>query len=76
MKSMLRKKGGDRMKPNKRKNSRQTNTTKWSNGTTNVHVKQGASATINQGGNAFAINASEIGVVRIRPGTQSEPTRS
>ncbi|MDQ0060104.1 hypothetical protein [Paenibacillus harenae] len=64
------------MKYKQRKQSRQLNTTKWSSGTTNVHVKQGANATINQGGNAFAINASEIGVVRIRPGSQNVPTRS
>lgn len=35
-----------------------------------VRVKQSANATINQGGNAFAINASEIGIVRIVPGQQ------
>lgn len=35
-----------------------------------VGVKQSANATINQGGNAFAINASEIGIVRIVPGQQ------
>ncbi|MGO4108359.1 hypothetical protein [Paenibacillus sp. YAF4_2] len=46
------------------------NIVKWSKGTTNVHVGQSAKAIINQGGNAFAINASEIGVVRIRPGAQ------
>lgn len=41
---------------------------KKNNGKTFVNVKQGASAVISQGGNAFAINASEVGVVRIRPG--------
>lgn len=52
----------------KRKSS--TNTIKVGNGKTHVNLKQGASATIGQGGNAIAINASEIGVVRIRPGQQ------
>lgn len=46
------------------------NIVKWGNGKTNVNVKQGAIANIGQGGNAIAINASEIGVVRIRPGQQ------
>ncbi|ACT03953.1 hypothetical protein [Paenibacillus sp. JDR-2] len=46
------------------------NIVKWSKGTTNVRVGQSSNATINQGGNAFAINATEIGVVRIRPGAQ------
>ncbi|NIK79636.1 hypothetical protein FHS15_004797 [Paenibacillus castaneae] len=46
------------------------NTIKFGNGRTNIKLKQGASASIGQGGNAIAINASEIGVVRIRPGQQ------
>ncbi|WP_336785229.1 hypothetical protein [Paenibacillus sp. MMO-177] len=54
----------------KRTKSSDKNIVKWSSGTTNVRVGQSANATINQGGNAFAINASEIGVVRIRPGAQ------
>ncbi|WP_176707739.1 MULTISPECIES: hypothetical protein [Bacillales] len=52
------------------KHAKQGNWVKKNNGKTFVNVKQGASATINQGGNAFAINASEVGVVRIRPGQQ------
>jgi hypothetical protein len=39
----------------------------YSNGKTKVRVRQSAKATIGQGGNAISINASEIGVVRIRP---------
>ncbi|MCM3630724.1 hypothetical protein M3194_25655 [Paenibacillus glycanilyticus] len=54
----------------KRTKSADKNVVKWSSGTTNVRVGQSANATINQGGNAFAINASEIGVVRLRPGAQ------
>ncbi|CAM3100337.1 hypothetical protein PALU110988_01390 [Paenibacillus lupini] len=54
----------------KRTKSADKNVVKWSSGTTNVRVGQSAKAIINQGGNAFAINASEIGVVRIRPGAQ------
>lgn len=46
------------------------NIVKWGNGKTNIRVGQSANASIGQGGNAFAINASEIGVVRIRPGQQ------
>ncbi|WP_168735968.1 hypothetical protein [Cohnella fermenti] len=42
-------------------------TQKWSDPRTNVKVGQSASASINQGGNAISINASDIGVVRIRP---------
>jgi|GEM_PF-899609 len=51
--------------PNVKKNS-----VKWNSGNTFVNTTQSASASINQGGNAFAINASDIGVVRIRPGQQ------
>jgi hypothetical protein len=40
---------------------------KWNNGKTKVNVGQSARASINQGGNAISINASDIGVVRIRP---------
>jgi hypothetical protein len=43
------------------------NRQKWAKGNTKVIVKQGARATIGQGGNAFAINASEVAVVRVRP---------
>lgn len=39
----------------------------YSNGKTKVRVRQSANATIRQGGNAISINASEVGVVRIRP---------
>ncbi|MCA0757710.1 hypothetical protein KP806_21845 [Paenibacillus sp. N4] len=55
-------------KPSKK--SKKTNNVKWDNSKTFVNVKQGASAKINQGGNAFAINASDIGVVRVRPGQE------
>lgn len=44
-----------------------TRTRKWNDAKTKVRVRQSASAVINQGGNAISINASEIGVVRIRP---------
>jgi hypothetical protein len=46
---------------------RSVRTQKIGNGKTNTKVGQKATANINQGGNAIAINASEIGVVRIRP---------
>ncbi|WP_205516624.1 hypothetical protein [Paenibacillus sp. SYP-B3998] len=36
-------------------------------GKTKVRVRQSAKASIGQGGNAISVNASEIGVVRIRP---------
>lgn len=39
----------------------------WGKGNTKIKVGQAASASINQGGNAIAINAVDIGVVRIRP---------
>jgi hypothetical protein len=52
------------------KHSKQANSVKWDNSKTFVGVKQHANAYINQGGNAFAINAVDIGVVRIRPGQQ------
>ncbi|MGO4270341.1 hypothetical protein AB4Z22_10905 [Paenibacillus sp. TAF58] len=48
----------------RRKSSKKTS---FSNGKTKVRVGQSASATIGQGGNAISINASEVGVVRIRP---------
>ncbi|MGO4547200.1 hypothetical protein AB4Z29_20675 [Paenibacillus sp. 2TAB23] len=54
----------------KNKHYKQGNSVKKDNGKTFVNVKQGANASINQGGNAFAINASDIGVVRVRPGQQ------
>ncbi|MCR8634629.1 hypothetical protein [Paenibacillus radicis (ex Xue et al. 2023)] len=47
-----------------------TNRQTWSEGKTKVIVKQSSKATIGQGGNAFSINASEVAVVRIRPGQQ------
>lgn len=53
-----------------RKHSKQDSSVKKDNGKTFVNVKQGANATINQGGDAFAINATEVGVVCIRPGQQ------
>jgi len=40
---------------------------KWNNGKTKINLGQKASASINQGGNAISINASDIGVVRVRP---------
>ncbi|WP_029192756.1 hypothetical protein [Paenibacillus harenae] len=52
----------------KGKKSKRSNVVKWGNGKTKVNVNQSAFAFINQGGNAFAINATDIGVVRIRPG--------
>ncbi|MFK7695647.1 hypothetical protein [Paenibacillus sp. HJGM_3] len=47
--------------------SKKNNVQKWGKGNTKIKTKQSASASINQGGNAFAINAVDIGVVRIRP---------
>ncbi|MCG7408745.1 hypothetical protein MH117_15035 [Paenibacillus sp. ACRRX] len=43
--------------------------TRTREGSNRVNVKQSASASTGQGGNAFAINASDVGVVRtdIRP---------
>ncbi|MFB9274718.1 hypothetical protein [Cohnella cellulosilytica] len=43
------------------------NVKKWNNGKTRIDVGQKAGASNNQGGNSIAINAVEIGVVRIRP---------
>ncbi|UJF31322.1 hypothetical protein [Paenibacillus hexagrammi] len=43
------------------------NSKNWSNGKTKVRVRQSGRANIAQGGNAIVVNASEIGVVRIRP---------
>ncbi|RCW48994.1 hypothetical protein [Paenibacillus prosopidis] len=34
---------------------------------TKIKFKQGASASVGSNGNAFAINASDVAVVRIRP---------
>ncbi|GAA4865636.1 hypothetical protein GCM10023310_51440 [Paenibacillus vulneris] len=31
-------------------------------------AEQSANASVNQGGNAFAINANELGVIRVRTG--------
>ncbi|MDQ0889338.1 hypothetical protein QFZ81_004426 [Paenibacillus sp. V4I9] len=39
----------------------------YSNGKLKGRVRQFAKATIGQGGIAISINASEVGVVRIRP---------
>lgn len=47
---------------------RNSRVTKWKNEKNTVITKQSSSAVIKQGGNAFAINASEVGVVKIRPG--------
>ncbi|WP_186446016.1 hypothetical protein [Paenibacillus cremeus] len=43
---------------------RKVNNQKFNNGKTKVHSEQKASAKIGQGGNAFAINASEVAVIR------------
>lgn len=42
-------------------------TQKWDKGKTKIKVGQTAKSVIQQGGNAITINASEIGVARIRP---------
>ncbi|TYP78082.1 hypothetical protein [Paenibacillus methanolicus] len=34
---------------------------------TSFHAKQTATAFVGQGGNSFAINANELGVIRVRP---------
>ncbi|WP_192896614.1 hypothetical protein [Cohnella sp. AR92] len=49
------------------KKNKSSRTVKWSSHKTNVKVGQTANASINQGGNAISINATDIGVVRIRP---------
>ncbi|MFE5322793.1 hypothetical protein ACFQ88_29330 [Paenibacillus sp. NPDC056579] len=36
---------------------------------TKFKSRQSANASVNQGGNAFAINANELGIIRIRPGS-------
>lgn len=36
----------------------------------NIQFKQSANARVGSNGNAFAINASDVAVVRIRPGQQ------
>ncbi|WP_164515096.1 hypothetical protein [Paenibacillus lentus] len=36
----------------------------WKNGRNVVHVTQSARSSTGQGGNSFAINASDVGVVR------------
>jgi hypothetical protein len=43
----------------------------WKNGKNTVKVNQSARAQTGQGGNVFAINASDVGVVR----TDVSPTR-
>ncbi|MEW9700514.1 hypothetical protein [Paenibacillus sp. SI8] len=50
-----------------RKHSKEQKATNFNNSKTKVKVRQSAQASIGQGGNAIVINASEIGVVRIRP---------
>jgi len=50
-----------------RMKSKHWNHKKWNGKQTKVDVKQAAKARIGQGGNAIVINASEVGVVRIRP---------
>ena len=44
--------------------------TKFDSQRAKIRVGQSASATNNQGGNSIAINAVEIGVVRLNPGQQ------
>jgi hypothetical protein len=44
-----------------------SNVIRSTEGKTKITSRQSASARVGQGGNAFAINASEIAVVRIRP---------
>jgi hypothetical protein len=51
----------------KHKSSKQNKVVNIDNGKTKIRLGQSALAKIGQGGNAIAINASEIGVVRIRP---------
>ena len=46
------------------------NSVEIDNGKTKFQANQSASAFVGQGGNAFAINANELGVIRIRPGGQ------
>ncbi|MFC5447891.1 hypothetical protein [Paenibacillus aestuarii] len=48
----------------KRKATRRQTVT---SGSTRVKIGQSAKASIGQGGNAIIVNASEVGVVRIRP---------
>ncbi|MBW7459330.1 hypothetical protein ACFOLF_02835 [Paenibacillus sepulcri] len=52
----------------KKKKSKQTNNVSFENSKTKFKASQLANATVAQGGNAFAINANELGIIRIRPG--------
>ncbi|CAM4106287.1 hypothetical protein L1N85_11985 [Paenibacillus alkaliterrae] len=52
------------------KHSKKSNAVKWKNSKTRVNVKQKANAFVFFGGNAIAVNASDIGVVRTRPGNE------
>jgi hypothetical protein len=54
------------------KHKRAEKVTRFENQNAKIKVSQGAKASINQGGNAFAINAVDIGVVRIRAGQQGQ----
>ncbi|WP_020616572.1 hypothetical protein [Paenibacillus daejeonensis] len=52
------------------KSTRQTNIVGSDSSNTRFRAKQSASATVGQGGNAFAINSNELGVIRVRAGQQ------
>ncbi|GBF77328.1 hypothetical protein PA598K_05872 [Paenibacillus sp. 598K] len=52
------------------KHSRQTNIVGSDSSNTRFRARQSARATVGQGGNAFAINSNELGVIRVRAGQQ------
>lgn len=54
----------------KRKRQKSVNNVEVDNSRTKFKAKQSANASVNQGGNAIAINANELGIIRIRPGAQ------
>lgn len=53
------------------KRQRSVNTVEVDKSRLKFQARQSASATINQGGNAIAINANELGNIRVRAGQQA-----
>ncbi|WP_156043189.1 hypothetical protein [Paenibacillus sp. UNC451MF] len=51
-----------------RRKRKSVNNVQTENSKTKFSAKQTATATVGQGGNAFAINANELGVIRVRTG--------
>ncbi|WP_282939141.1 hypothetical protein [Paenibacillus sp. RC67] len=53
-----------------RRKHKSVNNVQLDNSKTKFRAKQTANASVGQGGNAFAINANELGVIRVRTGGQ------